>query len=199
MDPKFKIFLPCRFINELCSSNLLNNANLLISIMQLFLTNIVHEFDTLICAFIETGRIDPFKVEAIDELITQITEYKKIAVKSTSERKDLIKIFSGINLIENFLKKSKVHLREGIAKKENPKSAKEIYQFQERIVFLANKIDQYTIKPTSDLPNGINFTSLQLRQRLRAEGLYPEVSQMVNLKDKRSKDIIQTLVNEIGL
>lgn len=168
-------------------------------IMSLDLTNLVHDFGKLIYSFIATEKIDVEKVEEIEELINEIEVYKKNIIKFDYEKKELIKIFSGLNLIKNFFKKSKEHLLIGAAKRENPKSAKDIYQFQNEIVLLANYVDSYKIKPVADMSNRINSTSLYLRERLRTEELYPAINEIINPNDKETKEITHVLMKKVGL
>lgn len=179
--------------------DILKNCQEYTQIMELILTNLVHDFNKMIYSFIETKHIDPAKVQEIDEYILQIRLCKQATIRPNMNRRDIVKIFSGINLIENFLVKSKEHLLEGIERKENPKSAKDIFEFESEMVELANKIDAYTIKPVGDLSNSINSTSIYLRERLRANELYPSINEGLNPRDKATKEIAQSLVKGIGI
>jgi hypothetical protein len=167
--------------------------------MNLVLTNTVHEFNNLVYSFIKTKKIDETKIDSIDSFICEIKKYKETIVRLKHERKELVKIFSGLNLIENFLAKSKGRLIMGIQKKENPKSAEDIYAFREDIVLLANTIDSYALKPVGDLSAKINAMSFNLRERLRANSLYPEIGEKINPKDKQTKEITKILIKEMGI
>ncbi len=155
--------------------------------MSLELTNSVHVFTRDLSNFVEAKKIDETKVNNIDVWIDEVRNYKAFFTGINKRTMDTIKIFSGLNVLEHFFIFSKKHLLEGIAKKENPKSAREILVFEEDLVFLANQIDSYKENRLQDTPNQVNFISRQLRERFRDAELFPSIEELEKTERKNKE------------
>jgi len=151
--------------------------------MSLELTNGVHGFNNLLSSFITCEHIEEVKVKDIESIVGLVEQYKLDFLSRKEHRPiDLINIYSGLNLLKNFFICAQNHLLEGITKKENPKSAKEVFEFSEDIVILANLIDEFKLNEHKDTPSYINKFSIELRERLREKELFPSIDELSNYK-----------------
>lgn len=164
---------------------------------ELELTNSVNEFNRMIEKFILNKKISEIEVKNIKNISKIVADYKKYFSNSNKKPIEIVKIFTGLNLLENFLILSEKRLLEGIEKKENPKSAEEIYLFGEDLKILSNNIDAFKLNSKRDLPNIINFHSIELRERLRDSRLYPTIEEIEKMKDKNSKELQKQFIKQV--
>lgn len=166
-------------------------------LMELELNNSLRGFNLLVNQFISCKEIVKEEVETIDNIIQTISAYKNYFANSNKKGIDIVKVFSGLNVIERFLLFSKEHLLEGTRKKENPVSAEEIQPFIEDLIAISSEIDAFKLNPSRDMPSSINERSLYLREKLRKEFALPVSEELENLRDKNSKAIYKKFLNQI--
>jgi hypothetical protein len=153
-------------------------------ISDLSLTNGAHEFKGALEQFIQCQYINPEIVSGINSFISAVPEYKKVI----AERKnniDSVRVFSGLNALDTFISAAKKHLEQGIAKHENPKSAKDLLEFSDDIINLANQIDVYVQNPANVSSSQINDAALRLREKMRLKELLKLNSAPRNKDEKR--------------
>lgn len=155
--------------------------------MELYLTNSAHEFNNLLNRFIENKKIEAESLISIDSTIKQVKKYKNFFANSQIGGINIVKLFSGLNLLENFYTYSKKRLINSVKIKENPKSAEEILAFMNDIISLSNRLDTFKINATKDSPEQINEIALELREPLREKKLYPKTKNLNLLKGEDKK------------
>lgn len=155
--------------------------------MELQLTNSTHNFNRMLDSFIQNETIVSEELGEIDNIIQVIYEYKNWFANSDKKPIEIVKVFSGLNLLEKFFYSSKKQLLEGVKKKENPTSAKKIINFSEDIVELSNKIDASKLNSMKDMPNSINSQAIELREYLRDEKLYPSLEKIEKFTEKKNE------------
>lgn len=166
--------------------------------MELALTNSVHDFKQMLNSFIASKKIVEEELTITDNIISVISDYKKSFARSNNIKSiEIVKIFSGLNLLQNFLRLSKKNLMQGVKKHENPKKAKEVCVFLDEIIDLANKIDSFKLNSAKNLASDINLQAIELREELRNNNLYPQISELERSRDKQSKKINELFTQKI--
>jgi len=164
--------------------------------MDFALTNSIHHFIQVLDRFISTSQIDLDQLDKIDTTLDIISEYKTHFANSNKKSIDIVKAFSGLNLLQNFLITAKGHLEEGVGKKENPKSAKEIFVFADDVVELSNKIDSFRLNSPRDIATRISQQAIELREDLRTNALYPAISNIENFGNKNGQELQDLFVEQ---
>jgi hypothetical protein len=158
-------------------------------VFDLSLTNGAHEFKRSLEQFVQNKHIDPEIVSGINSFMSAVPEYKK-AVADKKNNLDSVRLFSGLNALDTFISAAKKHLEEGIAKHENPKSAKELLEFSDDIIILSNQIDLYIQNPANTSSSQINEAALQLREKMR-------LNELIRLSDKPKNNAEKQLSEKI--
>ena len=161
--------------------------------MDEYLLNSIKSIQGMLQGFISSKRIDTDNMASIDASLQAINSYKQSFAKSKKDNFEIVKVFGGLNVIENFLKVAKLRLYDAKKRGENPTTAERLLEYNQELIPLIQDIEDYHKNGKAATLTEIDSESLKCRFILREKAFYPSIEEIEKSSGKKGNALRKQL------